>query len=951
MSKAIDCSLVTAKDLNDKVDKWWDEIINGFAEKKGYKGNIENLHNRKRARKNAIKEEINKLRNLESSPSSTESAVTQLRENIQREMADLDHSLNMELRMQERIDTAFEGLDIKKTSAGRTIDVTKRVVEEEFQYQRNIIRGNEDQFDAHLNNLLSPDNLETRGKRVDKSTVKKVRTHVTDAFADGHETVTYLIKTHGWSAEKANNEYLKALRQEHYKGDELLDNIAQVYKEQKKYTENVRKILDPHARGYDNHVIPIRPYDLKVSRMSEKEFVDGMKSLPIDWELTLGKKNISEGQKTAEILSYRESILDNRRSSASGYKSTLGSGRQIKFLANSPDAEAKFLALFGNMDRENVGTMAFGHQRAEVKRATLKSLVGSDVNEYIEGLKGYLSYKTEGKADEIIKGNNDPRDFVDTWASHLETEVNNNYEMNDIYNNINNAGTNIISYAALGWQTIRELFLDGPVIGAINKSIFSGNKLFGYTVGPAIRYLYNMAKIITGGFRINKRKEAKTLLKSVGLALEVQAHEMNTGVIDKTFKPKTIKLSEDIKGFESKASKLGYNAAAYTNIGVEQAAKTVNSITASNGIHSSGKTFYGTMVANQISEAILEDQSSNAMDSLFKYSGIGAAERKALKEVQKIDTSKLKLNEGKASGIIDPRNVHNLSDELIDSIEGLRRTTETHNDTKIRLEYALRQAMQELLDIYSPRPMLRGTMLNTKRQTGVVKTIAGMGTRFTTTPNTAWVNLKRLLMMNNGKNPNLVGLANPLKEIADVGRLLKNSPGAMGVALVNGALAAHVYLWIKDFLSEKTPRDISPESLYEAMSQNGFGGYTANTLNSLKYSKPGDIPTTANILVNPIYDWGSVLTHDKRSGRASLNKKKFRAWKSTAAIIPFANSYMFRKSVDNQLRKNMNIKTTAAERKEMRELGQKPLGPVIEDREWAELKPGLGEFFDDLLGD
>ena len=407
-------------------------------------------------------------------------------------------------------------------------------------------------------------------------------------------------------------------------------------------------------------------------------------------------------------------------------------------------------------------------------------------------------------------------------------------------------------------QSVRNLGWDNTFYPVLQDALLNNKSLL--MVVP--RAAGELASLLDGAFNPRTGQTGFDEIMGVfGLDMEITSKALYANMSD----------SVVVSGRKTKGK---WNNAAYTGAKVsDKVADVFTGLALNDRINRKARVNATSRLGHILTETFARtwDESSNGFKELFSRYGWGQAEFDLLRKVEpmNMEVDSFVIGKKKIGLGPHPDKIKSLKGAELDSV---RRGGESDIEVINRLTSTYKLLFKQWHQNLAATPSVKGEILNFGNP--YVKAAVGQYTSFFNITVSQGLNLFKSLYTAIGnssfeidKLTFLKGLANP----------------AGGAALVTYAAGAGVgMLWAKDILQGKTPRDLTPGVLFEALSSTGFGSMYTYLLNNYQYNGlkglfTPPVAATGERVIQSSIDAADLLTLDVKGKKGKKMKQERQA--------------------------------------------------------------------------
>ena len=619
------------------------------------------------------------------------------------------------------------------------------------------------------------DNLYQRGD-IDEITAKKAYKAFLSHISGGRKLIK-LLSDHGLDSESAiNREIWKALKQGHYTQDDpkrsipVLHAIGKVFRDIDDHVIARMQKNGTPFEGLEGHVVKIAE---NRARLLKRGF-DSYRALlleVVDWE------SISKKIKDNDIEEWIKNRWDEKTEGSSFSVPTKKSSRfnlSREIVFNGEVSELKYYNAVAE-EGQDILRAAFSHRQTLLGQSKLYELFGPNRNATLETIAKTFSDDASVKA---ILGKDSLR-FVEnnvvTAAEDARVMRNSTSPVSETagawYRILSNASSGYLT----GWSGLRNILYDNTYHPAWQAANLKGTSFLA-------EYANAWSRQISGLVNQKKTTELANLLEDMGISINISTNKLTQGITDQEQIYRLNRAEQLSHNFAEATGSLSLGDASF------KAARTMQSQHVSSILE---RAFQGTW-----------EDLDPIIRRYFIEAGVTASQFGSLKKLPKIkyDGSVVGLDFKKAKA---------------DKLETFQSTKQNIS----RLEDAYVNLHTNMLNDLITVKTLRGSVSESVR---IKHPIEQLVYKFWGMPLSQYRSLLRTTRLAAGLEPDagdILGLA----ELATTGA----GAAKLGTFMLTAPNAGIMYMWTRDLLEGREPRDVTPHVLAQSLAFTGMGGMAA----------------------------------------------------------------------------------------------------------------------------
>ena len=738
-----------------------------------------------------------------------------------------------------------------------------------FQRTDNVVKAEVLKFEKMIDNAI--DNLDTGGVRSNPEVNIRSK-DLWDNAVRGGDDVKDFLKEQGVTDP---DEFLYLAFDSGKSKIPEIDVLARAYKFIDDSATSMVVSKAPYFNKLEGHVLPLRVNKLKAEDKGYFFYHQFLKKHADLDALTNGKAD-NEKVLNATIKGLYESVItDADYAASSKFKSTTNLFGHRKIHFKEKTGEFKYLKTFGDLD-EGIIPLMLNHRKNLLKKVALHDMHGADIGFNAYNIAKYLQAKGVNYESATA--------MVNRSLKRLKSDADPKTTAEETMNTIAKSASNLISAGLTGSAFVRNLLYDNTIhTGIVNNLLQEGG------IEEFIKPIWELVKT---GLNSRQYDGIADALEAQGIAIQISQNKLFQDIeqgmrsVGKTKNTPLGKLEEFTGQLAEGVSKYGLSDAILKASRVSQAINV------------------GSIMLKSTSKSWSD--LPNGIKMSLEQSGIGMDEWKVLKKAPKLK------HKGK-----DLMYDINRFEEIPDAaIEKIKLPLESIKDAKRRLSYNYQNLTTELVNELSSVTSLKGDIAF-KGGLDINKGIGSwinLAFKFSNIALSQYYNMMRAGHKAAGLNPSKVG--NSWGGMLDIsliplGIKRPDIAGKILVGLTGGGL---LNIWVNDILQGKTPRELTPATIVQALTSNGAGGVASILVNNMKF---GDdiIGTPLTSLAKPV----------KHAAKNIAKGKPVTAARHLTKNMPFLNLWYAKGAVEALFREGLNSKPTPWERRQMRERKQKHL--------------------------
>ena len=772
--------------------------------------------------------------------------------------------INMRQEVLNLINTA-RALDENKTFVKSLLDLgfeTRQGVVEKlnqiFGRTQNAVQGEVRWYNKTIEDGF--DQLYIRGD-MDELTIKSAKKTFLSHIGGGNGLIRIFADKGIESVDKMQNIIWKALKQGHYKGIPELHAIAKVMRDMDDVVVARVQGNGVPFKSLKNHIVRIAENRQRVVDFGLDQFKQLGREV-FDFKEIFGRKGKSNFL-DKDIDTWLEQRFD-RKTEKDAYglprkkKTNLGHSREAIFI--SDEAELQYYAATA-LESNDILRAAFSHRQNILKNSKLYEYHGSNLGMAVENISRHI---LEDDKTRKVLGDDRVR-FVESEVKTAAEDVgilrSGSADVSETASAWYKIIGNYASAVQTGFAALRQVMFDGPVHGAFQAANLKSTSALGEWATAWGRQIKAMTQV-------NKTKELGAMLEDTGLAINISTNYLTQGIInsEKAFRA-------------SKFERISHSLAEWNG-----------RLTLSDWVFKSQRVAQSQHVSSILERAFQEglDSADPIIKRMFVEAGIT---KPIFEQLQKIDRLKY---DGSIVGLDFKKAKVGELDAFQSDKQNLSRARDAYTNLHSRM----------LNDLVATRT-LRGRVGGALRLKHPMERLIYKYWGITLDQYRSWLRLTRAASGLDPDSGDLVGLAG----------LTRTGTGAfkLGQFMTAAPASGLMYMWTRDLLEGREPSDVTPYTLFQAMTFTGMGGVAALFTQDILYNQ--------DAIGSPL---GMVAEQGQRVFRTATSKKGNvggAVGKAAKRLIPGTNMWFTSAAYDKLLYDGLNVKRSRYEKKRDKERG------------------------------
>ena len=769
-----------------------------------------------------MEEELKSIIKSQKALGNSQEVATMTKEAMRRHIIDITSDLKAAVRVVDYVNNHSKGLKTKQ----EFLNVLGRYSQEGY----TAIEAERLTINRMMDDLL--DTLSTQGARANPEVDKQVKEFFLN-HVGGKDDLLIHLRDNGIA--DPQRELFIALAQGTH-DIPVLDRIGSVFKvfDQKAYAR-AQKFAPYDIKRIKDHTVSLKPnyrrlHDAGIDALTEW---DGLREA-LDWKRILG---LPENQITREAQDkwYREYFKERTEAPpiAGGDFKTAKSAysqRALMFeMDASKDIQYEFMKRFGDEDFDPLRD-AIRHRQGLGTANVMYNMYGSDMNFNFTVMREMLvsKGKKHGIADTAFnRAIDEDTEFLRAMGGMKDGD--------DVtIANYYRGAKNTVSATLVTAAAARDIGYDQTLNAALNRRLLTGE-------GSILDGLQNVKDVLTKAWELGSDnvQEAMNIIESMGHANRRSHHHLLSGM------EQQMNFAAGSKG---SAKFVEWTEKLSTSVSQLTLADRLLTAAKLNAVSNATDMVFGTLHGKFPKGKIME---------FFREHGFTDAEVEVFRKLKPLD-----LPDG--SKVFDYMDIMRLKDS---EIEGARRGLESGDDIRKRMFYGFKDIVTKIAETQSADVTMRGRPMGQFKNPHV-QGLLGSVTQFLNINFSQYFNTLESITRAAGHNPNIIGghwNFNMMKAAMV-------NPKAAFEFLSTSAAVGIMYLWFTDLRNGRTPRDLSPETMYDAITFAGAGGFAQFLVNNLRYNGAA-MASPTNAIIRPMKQLGTAAASgdEKRMKHAGYN--------------------------------------------------------------------------------
>ena len=541
------------------------------------------------------------------------------------------------------------------------------------------------------------------------------------------------------------------------------------------------------------------------------------------------------------------------------------------------DAEAEwhFISQFGDLDGGVAGGIFSTRQQRMAKLST-DVILGSDWGHTLQAFSRSLADNTTADTFEAIERN------VHNRAGFLNGILEGG-KYDEVYDHVLSGINSFVSGVFTGSAFVRNLLNDNAMYTAlVRKSFDRSSALWGF--------MSNKYKMLRGVFLSGRTNELAELVELQGVATTMSQKQVVEGV------------ANAIQNMSRKGPAWSRRFA----FGMNRFSESISKWGAADAINRSARVNGAIQVGHMLRTALKHTHFSQIprgfRDALLK-AGIGAKEFEVIRNLEWV-------RDPRTGQQLLPNTQAILSDDFI--VKGMRGPNETSAQARGRLRNSLVAFLEETTSELVPKVQSSDIIGHDKFANPLSKVITSSVYRFAPITMRQYHGVVRAFRR-------MSGLADADVSFAELVYQAPRNPIAFGKVMGLMTTSGLAAMWAYDIKNGKTPREISKQTMLEALNFSGATGALGIIYMSLQYNQ-AIMSSPLNSIGMSLYDFAEVMANINKPGGSERAKRQFK--RLIIRMGGFTNLWYTKAVTDKLITEALDIQTSEAQMRRLRERGQ-----------------------------
>lgn len=698
----------------------------------------------------------------------------------------------------------------------------------------------------------------------------------------GDKLRQYLLKQHG--VEDVDRQIMTAMIQGHHEIP-ILNYIGKAAVLQKQMLDDYIGRIDPQYKPIANLAGSIKMDQIKLQRVGLQGFREDMLGSGLYKHLSAYKRmeaspKYADGVPNKEIERmldemYLDSVsigkLQPRKESSGSVLQ-----QQVKrFEFEDVDAEWEFISRYGDLSN-GAAAGVMGARQAQVSKMAADSILGRDWGHTLQEFARTIDETTTAwDAKEI-------QDYIQSRAGFLQGILDGgSYE--STLDHVIKGTDQFITATFTGAAYLRNLLIDNSMYTGVVRASFA-------KTSPLYDYMSNFSKLLTGMVTPGRVQEMADLIEAHGIAASMSQKQVVEGVANSL----------------ALGNRRGAKWAQNYNRGMNWFSSATSMVSGADRGNRAARVM-GAMQFGQALQASFKQAWSDldpGVRSYYQRYGVGEPEFDLLKTAKTVDDPRTGTK-----FLIDTNAL--LDDTFV--VKSIRRPNETSHQARVRLRNTVIALMEEGTSELVPRVQSSDVFSFTKHTNPLSKLITSAVYRFGPITMRQFNGTIRALRRGSG-------LDDADTSIGAIAEAAIKSPVAFAKLTAYMTTAGLMGMWAYDIKNGKTPREMSPLTVWEALNFSGASGAMGMIYMSLLYNQ-AIMSSPHNSVGMSLIDFMKAMADiENPDQRLKLSRQ---ARRLITRMGGFTNLWYTKAATDKAINTALGLETSTGELRRLEERGQR----------------------------
>ena len=726
--------------------------------------------------------------------------------------------------------------DIYKNAGGEkmTERAFKNAIIHKFEQLALLEKTEVNRLNGEFEDILA--NLEQSGHSFTEDTIKQAKEIVVAAAMGKNDVLDKWAKDNGYKGlAEFEDELNLSIATGKTGKNPVVQAVAAWFDRYDKASTRIVRENNPNATALEGHTQSTSPNADKIVVAGVEDYINDIEDLLDVDAMVKNTKWDTQGLDEFDADTMRREFLKELYV-VDSQRPDLGLGkapaRTDSYLASrkkvfkDPQSELEYIRLYGHSDRGLLGNIIY-HRMNRVRQAAGYQLFGAkpghvyrSINNLIDSGKGDLAEPTgtKTKTSEGKTARDNVRGTLKNFISRVEARRGVGESGDDMLKTLGDMASSLVTAGLTQGSPIRDIAMDKTFYAAWQKGVMQGKSPV-VSMFDAIGELGALAKEVGSiGEPTLNAQVTEELAKTLGITTKMNYRALYANIEDD--------LNNYSGSKQSKAEKRAMKGAKVAGQ-VTDALSTLSLATRiQNGSRVKDIPWAGDTVS-RVFDSQWDELEIN-FRGLLEDHGFTKAEFDLLKQT---NTKTLTVDGETARLGLDTDKFDLIPDSELQKVS---RGAETPAAIRQRLKSRYKLFSNDLVNIINTLPSQAGDLFGRTGNAKVDAYISQMS-RFFNLTGTAWLNLMKQFHRANGGNVFDIGhfsFGTIAKQMGKTNAGIYRGAALLGV-MATGGLG---YIWLKDLRDGKTPRDITPALLADALITAGIGGAAGYFYESIKYN-------------------------------------------------------------------------------------------------------------------
>ena len=698
----------------------------------------------------------------------------------------------------------------------------------------------------------------------------------------GNALRKYLQKNHG--IDDFDRQIFRTVLEGHHTVP-VLNYIGKAAVLQQQMLDNYVAKIDPHYTPPVNLAGSIKIDQVKLHKMGMAGFVEDMwsrglyKQLPEYKRLASNPRNKEKGVPDKEIKRILEELYIDAATTGklntrdkSRYSVLQSATKRFEF--DNVESEWEFIETYGMLHNGALAGVV-GSRQARTGKMAADSILGSDWGATLQAFSKAVADNTNAADGKYVE------DFVQARGAFLDGVLDGG-SYDETFDHVIKGTEQFVTATFTGAALLRNLLIDNAMYTATVRSSFQ-------KTSALWDYFNNFNKMLVGMVDTGRVQEIADL---------IEFHSMSATMSQK-------QVVEGVANSLVIGSRRGAEWAKKFTRGMNWFSDAFSKVSGADRGNRAARTMAAMQFGHAVQETLKRPWSEldQRMRQFYLKYGIGEKEFEILKTAKTVDDPR--------TGIPFLIDIHALLDDSF-RVHRMRGANETSLQARVRLRNSVIALMEDGVSEYVPKVQSSDIFSFTKQTNPLSKLVTSAVYRFGPITMRQYHGTVRAIRR-------MSGLDDADASIGGLAEAATRDPVAFAKVLSLMSLSGVIGVWAYDIKNGKTPRDLSPLTIWEGLNFSGASGALGMIYMSLVYNQ-AILSSPHNSIGMSLVDFAKAMADIENpdyTGKLSRQAKRL-----ILRMGGFTNLWYTKAITDKLINEALNIETTPSEIRRLEERGQ-----------------------------